>query len=178
MSISILQLNILKGQYLPTIIDYIQKNNFDVVTMQEVTGGGFGKISEDIFEVLKSSLAFKGNITLDIVDPTNSKNYYGTAALYSPRIDCLQENILRTTPITHIYPSEQSQWRKIKRSAIALTLKKGGVEFDVITTHGAWSNRPDDNPDKIDQAKTISAYLTSLTTPFVFTGDLNVTSDT
>ncbi len=177
MTIKILQLNILKGKYLPLIVAYIQKQRFDVVTMQEVTGGTFTLGEKDIFTTLKSSLSMHGEMVQDIHNP-GTDNYYGSAILFSDTFKLTRKDIVRVAPVADINITKQAEWKEIKRSAISLALKKGEKEFNIVTTHGAWSNSPYDSPDKIDQAKRISDYLLTLTNPFIFTGDLNVVSET
>lgn len=175
---SLLQLNIQKGYFLPEIIQYVKAHSFDVLTLQEVTGGTFSKNGDDTFALLKDELGYKGEMIVDLIDQARKENYFGSAILFSPSINILQKREIRSSPLTHVEIKMQNDWKKVVRSGLSLTLTKDTVLFEVITTHGAWSNSPYDTPEKIKQADVISAHLQTLTIPFVFAADLNVVSGT
>jgi len=46
-----------------------------------------------------------------------------------------------------------------------------------INTHWAWGPTPKDEPYKLEQAKSLIEFVTTIKDPFVLTGDFNVTSD-
>lgn len=163
---------------MPAILSYIRSHRFDIVTFQEVTGGAFSKHGDNTLETLKKGLGMEGEIVYDLVNRATPKNYYGSAVLYSSEISLVSTKEVRTAPIADISVQEPQFWKELKRSALSLTLQKDGVTFEVVTTHGAWSNRPDDTPLKVEQAERISAHLKTLKVPFIFTGDLNVDSST
>lgn len=177
-ALSLLQLNIQKGHFLPEIIQYVKAHSFDVLTLQEVTGGTFSKNDDGTFALLKDKLGYKGEMIVDLIDQARKENYFGSAILFSPSIILLNKREIRPSPLTHVEIKMQDDWKKVVRSALSLTLQKDNVLFETVTTHGAWSNSPYDTPEKIKQAEVISAHLQTLTVPFVFAADLNVVSET
>lgn len=175
---SLFQLNIQKGYFLPDIIRYIKMHSFDILTFQEVTGGTFSKHSNNTFSLLKESLGYRGEMVVDLIDQAKPENFFGSAILFSPLIQLVQKREIRPSPLINVEIKMQHDWKKVIRSALSLTLQKAGITFEAVTTHGAWSNSPYDTPEKIEQAKVIAAHLQTLHTPFFFTADLNVISDT
>jgi len=175
---SLFQLNIQKGCFLPEIIRYVENNPFDVLTLQEVTGGTFSKNGDDTFTVLKDTLGYEGEMIVDLIDQEQKENYFGSAILFSPSVSLLQKREIRPSPLTYVEIKKHDDWKKIVRSGLALTVTKDSVPFEVVTTHGAWSNSPYDTPEKIKQAEVISTHLQALDSPFIFAADLNVVSDT
>ena len=54
-----IQINIYKGKYFEALLDFLKKQDADVITMQEVTVGGFNLTDDksvNLFEILKEKL--------------------------------------------------------------------------------------------------------------------------
>lgn len=175
--IRLLQLNILKGKYMDTILSYLSLHPFDIVTLQEVAGGSYSNNNGDNLRQLTEALSYEADITYDLLEE-NTPNYFGSAILFSPSFSKKSRRELRPAPRTNIAITKQDDWEKLVRSALAIRLEKEGKEFEIVTTHGAWSRLPDDTPSKHAQITVIADYLKQLTVPFIFTGDLNVVTDT
>jgi endonuclease/exonuclease/phosphatase family metal-dependent hydrolase len=174
MKIKILQLNILKGRYIDEIVSFVNKNNFDILCLQEVANGKHSFKNVDCFNVLKQNLIISGIIHHDITIPNDSQSSLGNAIFYSNKITILNKKAI----LFDKYPSqikiEDVQWDKTPKSIIGLTYKTNNRIFEIITTHLAWSDKPIDTEDKIIQGNQLIDYIKGLNTPFILTGDFNV----
>ena len=178
--IKIFQLNIFKGLYLDRIISYLQQNHFDILCLQEVTGGELGKDnSRDCFKELKTGLNYYGELSCDLQNPHDPKSYFGNAIFFHKNY---QINNLKT-----IY-AEQNRivdyqkiittpnWAMIPRHCLVLKMQINNIDISILTAHAPWSKYPTDSPEKIEFAKEITTYLQTLKEPFVLTGDFNMQS--
>lgn len=195
MTIKLLQLNIWKGRFLPQIIDYVKKNDFDILHFQEVSAGemtgaannyrnpehnehGYAnKIAgQNCFEEIKES-GFNGYEIRTMWYEDDPDSYQGIATFYKPEFKLLssQEVCLKdfkAVPRTH------NKWEDVGRAAIIADFEKDGTRFKTVNTHMAWGEHPRDEQYKIDQAKKLYDELVKVEIPFVLSGDFNVIAET
>lgn len=179
MQIKIFQLNILKGLYLDRIIAYLKQNQFDVICLQEVTGGELGKNNKiDCFSKIKNALNYKGEILHDLQLLNDPSSYFSNAIYW-------KENYSTNTPIIisqiNVNPNYQQilklqQWKNIPRHCFGIKFTINQKSFYVFTAHAPWSKYPNDSLEKIEFTTKISEYLQTLKEPFILTGDFNMES--
>lgn len=176
MTVKFLQLNILKGRFSQNIIEFVKKNDFDILNLQEVTGGELSYNNIACFSLLKNSLAYDGVLASDFKLKA-TKSYFGNAVLFKKKLRLQQKEIIRYCPyreLSQIYPADSPFWANIPRSALSVTLQREGKSFTSIATHISWSITPKDTPEKLRDGKILYNYLKKLQRPFILSGDFNV----
>ena len=180
MQLQIFQLNIFKGLYLDRIISYLQQNDFDIICLQEVTGGELGeKNSRDCFQELKDELNCFGKVSYDLQNPTDPKSYFGNAILYRKNyyVNDLKKMYSKPHQIVNYQKIISApNWALISRHCLVLKIQINHKTINILNTHAPWSQKPIDNPEKVEFANKIAAYLRTLKEPFVLTGDFNMQS--
>lgn len=181
MRLKVIQVNIWKGKFLDALIDFLIKEEPDIVTMQELSGGresNWKDERKDIYpiigEVLGQTLGLHGarGITWSVAEDPLS--YLGNAMFARGTI--LSENMLWLKPTQEV-PREE--WKRDMEfapyEALDCAVKVDGEEIRVISAHGAWTESPTDTPEKIRQATILKNHLISISgEPFILGGDLNM----
>jgi endonuclease/exonuclease/phosphatase family metal-dependent hydrolase len=174
MKIKILQLNILKGQYIDNIVSFVKNNNFDILCLQEVTAGKFSYEEINCLSQINNVLGFNYEKSIDIQLIKDPESNFGNAILFSKKIKLIKKKIIYFDK----YPANRntvfSLWDKIPRTILSLTLNINNQPFEIVTTHLVWSDKPVDTVDKITQGNQLIKRIKELKTPFVLTGDFNV----
>ena len=179
MKVKIIQINIYRGAFLDKLVEFLQKEQPDIVTMQEVTGGAINFWHDkgiDTFKYIKEALALEGAFAPMYRLVGDASAYEGNAVLVRGKI--LSSKIVQCKAYREY---EQIPWVSegpgMPRNALDLKVEMGGSTFHVLGTHGAWTKEPIDTPEKIRQARILSEYISGLgDEPFVLGGDFNMES--
>ncbi len=191
MSLKLLHLNIFQGKLLPAIIDYVKKEDFDILHFQEVSGGSFSKggkwagpredltdatpetVGIDCFSEIKKQLAYEGILNVTIARRDDHASYFGNATFFkkSLKLVDMQELFLKPYEELDDLPTVPQE---APRAALITTFSFGGKEIKFINCHLAWGPNGGDEPHKLKQGKILYEYLQSLKDPFILTGDFNV----
>lgn len=177
MRIKLFQLNLYKGFRLKEVIEYIQKERFDVVTLQEVTKGTASPDGVDCYRALTQKLNMASKLSIDFKPKNDPEGYHGIVTFYSRNFTLIKTRSVRLRPFSELDLSNPD-WTITPRSALITRLSLNNKEVEVINTHGAWSQEAVDTPEKIRQATILYNYLKTITVPFVLVGDLNMTLGT
>lgn len=179
MRLSLLQLNIQCGRKLAEIVAYCNEQSFDVIHFQEVAGGEVSFSGKDNFRDLKKGLKMDGVLSVGTQKKGEMTSYYGLATFYKPKLK------VRTSEVIWLNSYfEFDKWlsggqfaKDLPRHALATKFCINKSDIWTINTHLAWGPTPLDEPYKIAQASRLINYVKSLNSPFVLTGDFNVTQD-
>ncbi|HUD44717.1 MAG TPA: endonuclease/exonuclease/phosphatase family protein [Patescibacteria group bacterium] len=179
MTLKFLQLNIESGRFLDEVIAFIQKHDFDIINLQEVSGGKFNKYNQfDIFQTLKEKLGYKGELTKTMIGKSDPQSYFGNATFFKPSFSLLnKKEIIWLKPFVELSELPKNNFQTLPRNALHLTLTKDNLTLNVINAHLAWGPTPLDEPYKINQANILIDYMKNVSQPFVLSGDFNVTPD-
>ncbi len=196
MSIKLLQLNIFQGKYLDRIIDFVRKNDIDILNFQEVTGGSLSKgggynydfateniapveksIGIDCIDMLKKSLSYNGLFVKTMNEIGSPDSYYGNGTFYKPSINLLETKQVVLNPYLEI-EADFNQWEKIGRAGLFAKFEAEGKSFWVINAHLAWGPTPQDEEYKIKQAEKLYSSIKDLSGPLILSGDFNLVSET
>ncbi|MEI6532126.1 MAG: endonuclease/exonuclease/phosphatase family protein [Chlamydiota bacterium] len=173
-----LTLNIYKGLCLEKVISFIEEGQFDVIHMQEVTGGAEGFTDIDCFTEIKKRTGMQGELAVSWNRAGDKSAYLGNATFFSPSI-ILEERVdLRFTPLEELEDSKKTAASRHPRNALFLRFKKDSDFFWSVNTHMAWGPTPFDEPYKIEAAKILARNMEQLKEPFLLAGDFNVVTDT
>ncbi len=174
MQLKLLQLNIWYGKYLEEIVSFVKKHDFDILHLQEVSGGRFSDRNNDLFSVLKETLGYQGiqaktwNITGE------PQSYEGNATLFKQSLTLEKNETVYLQPYAEITNYQDRDIHMDPRCAIVTTFSVDGKKFTTVNTHLTVGPNSEDEPYKVEQGKTLYEYMKSVPTPFLLSGDFNV----
>lgn len=173
MEISFLQLNFFKGEFLDTVIRYIQENSIDIVSLQEVTGGSLSFDSQDCFSILKNELGYNGELVKSWKDKNDASSYFGNATFFKPEFVFVQKDIVRLKEFKEVDP-QKTKRQDNSSSVLSLLLQNKNSKIRVVNTHLVWGPNGNDDANKLIQGKVFYEYLKTLKDPIIVSGDFNV----
>lgn len=179
MHVKLFNLNIFGGIALEKTIAFIQQGQFDLIHLQEVTGGQLSRtpLPVDTYQAIKNKLGMSAAIANAWKLKSDPVSYFGNATFYHPSYTLLKQEIIWMKPFGEIISMEKDM-EEFPRNALALLLEKDGKRFWSINTHMAWSPTGKDAPHKIEQGKILIEFLQSLSEPFILSGDFNMDDTT
>lgn len=180
MTIKFLNLNILKGKFLDKIIAFLTQNDFDILNLQEVTGGSFSFNNVDCFRQIISTTQYAGIKSIDFGLAGDTSSYFGNAIFFKKNLNLKNQTLVRYDPykeLRSIYPRDSRRWATVPLSALAITLEKENKSFEIVNTHNPWSLSPNDTIRKISAGKKLADFIRILKTKFILSGDFNVDND-
>jgi endonuclease/exonuclease/phosphatase family metal-dependent hydrolase len=183
MRLSLLQLNSNSDNYWERLIKYLTSHDFDVIQLQEVTGNDTvcGNIDShrDTFDELQLHLQGKYEGELCIIQRYTSspKSYCGVATFYKTSFSLVKKNEITLFHETDFYPSDAKSFEGVGRKLLHLTLEKDGKVISFLNTHFAWGPKPIEQPYQTEQGDKLIEYMKTVASPFVFSGDLNLTAN-
>ena len=173
--------------YLKNLEDFLSIENFDILCLQEVSGGlaSYQKLSNgkyahgaiETFERLKRRFSLSGELAIMYRIKEDPSSYFGNAILYKKTLKPENKRIIWIKKYEELELSNED-WANSPRVALSLDFKLGDRKFSVITSHLAWGPTPFDKPYKARQAKILLEYLKTLKNPFILTGDFNLVPET
>lgn len=174
MQISFFSLNIEEGKRIQDIIKFVKKNDFDIVSFQEVTGGRLSETGVNCFEQLKEELSHDGEIAVTLRAKEDNNSYVGNATFFKDSFFLIQKEIIRLKPYTLIDATRERNFEEEAKCALSLVFDVHGLKFRVINVHLAWGPDPGDTEEKIRQGKILVEYMKKIKEPFILSGDFNV----
>lgn len=183
LKLKMIQVNIWKGQFLDALVAFLQKENPDIITVQEVTAGEENSCPDktiDLFTYLRDALSMSGAVNRTFGFHGDAYAYHGIAVLVRGDVLSQKEAWLRPYaefPKTYEEVGEDAGlFPLLPRAVLDATVRIRGATFHVLSVHGAWNKDPIDTPEKLRQAKLIAEYIVTLgNESFLLGGDLNMT---
>ncbi|RJP43635.1 hypothetical protein C4587_02750 [Candidatus Parcubacteria bacterium] len=180
MHLKVIQLNLWQGKLLEKAVEFLRREDPDVITLQEVTGGAQNFWEDknlDLFAYLKEKLALEGRLAVMARHIGDPKAYMGVAVFTKGKIT--KENVLWLEEYKEVRPNhDERDWPTFPRNVLDCTVEIAGMTVHALSWHGAWTKEPADTPEKVRQAKLIADYLKKLNTPFILGCDSNMTANT
>lgn len=177
--LKVIQVNIYKGRYLDSLVDFLRRENPDFVTMQEVTTGGFslyeGK-DADVFDLLSKRLKMFGVFHGDLKLKGDDASIFGNAVFSKHEI--VSNNILTLKTFRPVTNEELNGVsgevrEQIDRHLLDVNVNLDGCNIHVMSWHGAWTAPPQDTSETERQAELVYKHIKKIDTPFILGGDLN-----
>lgn len=165
------------GKCMDNLLDFLKKEDFDILSLQEVSGGEISFDKSNTFQKI-TDLGYDGQISVTWRYKYKPQSFFGSAVFFKPKFTLLGNEEIWLKPYMEIETLKGFKSEEFPKSALAVTLEKDGKKFQVISTHLAWSPRATDTPEKIRQAEIFYAYMQQVKIPFILSGDFNVTPDT
>lgn len=177
MPLKLLQLNIFFGKFIDKITDFIKREDFDIICMQEVAGGNIAFRKIDNFKYLKEFLPdYEGVL---VSDTSKDYDYYGNAIFFKKTLRLLSKEAFFLSGVTSHVDFSSIPPQKVPRNAVIIKLEINGLKFYVISTHLAWGPTPFDEDYKIEQASRLIRKIKKFGTKnIILTGDFNLVSST
>lgn len=175
MILKLFHLNIARGKYLDKVISYIKKENFDILNFQEVTGGRFNPLRVDCFQHITSALGYQGEIAVAMQGANDVNSYYGNATFFKEQLCFEKKEVLWLKDYQQGVNPDKMEWEKASRNVLSLRFWINNVRFWCLNTHLAWSSSSNDTPEKLRQGKLLYEKTKTIQSPFILSGDFNVT---
>ncbi|MGI8419148.1 MAG: endonuclease/exonuclease/phosphatase family protein [Candidatus Levyibacteriota bacterium] len=183
MTISLLHLNINADNFWDSLIPFLNSHDFDIIHLQEVTGketrcGNFYS-KRDTFAELQNVLkdTHYGELSITQRYTSSPHSYFGNATFYKRAFSLLEKKEIVLYHEIDFFPSDAKTFEGVGRKLLHLKLAVDGKAISFLNTHFAWGPTPHEQPYQTEQGNTLIAYLKTIDKLFVFTGDLNLTSD-
>ncbi|MDO8581505.1 MAG: endonuclease/exonuclease/phosphatase family protein [bacterium] len=183
LNLKMIQVNIWKGKFLDALVDFLRKENPDIITMQEVTAGEENSCADktlDLFIYLRDALSLSGVVVRTFGFHGDTYAYHGSAIFVKGDIVSQKEVWLRPyTELPQTYEDNPVSWPLLSRSLLDATICIQNKTMHIISVHGAWNKEPVDTVENVRQAELIAAHIRTLRgEPFLLGGDLNMTPET
>ncbi len=178
--IKIIQINIYKGKYWEELIDFLKRENPDIITMQEVAISKLNYTNNktiSLFEELKNQLGMNGAYNPDVRLEADENSSFGNAVLTKYAILDKKVVVLanfRALTLEEIKHDELI-WAQVPRSVLDLVVDANGQKVHAMSWHGAWTAPPTDTPETLRQANMVAEYLKSINEPYILGVDMNNT---
>lgn len=177
MTLKIIQINIYRGKFLDKLVKFLCDEAPDIITAQEVTGGKVNIWPDkqvDTFQYLKEALNMTGAVAPMYRLHGDGKSFEGNAVLTRGKI--LNNEVVWLKEYREYTEAPwEDEGPEMPRNVLDLTVDFNGTTVHVLATHGAWTKKPVDTPEKLRQARMLADYLRSLgKTPYVLGGDFNM----
>lgn len=177
-AIKFIQINIYKGAYLENLLSFLEEQEPDVVSMQEVSSGRINVYQDktvNLFDLIRDKLGYRGVYNGDLKLEGDASSTFGNAVL--TRLPVLGSHIqvikeFRPLTLEEVH-SGVEVWPLIPRHVLDLMVDVDGKKVHTMSWHGAWTAPPQDTEETIRQAKLIAEYLISLNEPFILGCDSN-----
>lgn len=183
MVVSVLQLNINADNYFDVLQQYLKKNTYDIICLQELAGIGtvIGNIdcTHDTFLELQKLLSpdYVGEFILtDHIDSADTA-YFGNAIFYKKSFTMIDKRNIYFKKNDNPFPHTVTTFEDVGRGMLHLILQKDEKNFSILTTHFAWGPTPVQIPHQTKQGQILLNYLQSISAPYILTGDLNITPE-
>lgn len=175
-SLKFIQVNIYKGKYLDSLLDFLKSHDPDFVSMQEVTAGELNLCDNnlELFEYFKKRLGLKG--VLDkVMQPVDSpKSYLGNVVFSKYQIFGSKSLVLKTfEEFTLAKFNDFKSFTKFPRNLLSVECVLDGQKISAISWHAAWTAPPTDTEETLRQAKEVADFLKNLKEPFILGCDMN-----
>ena len=175
--IKFIQVNIYKGKYMDSLVDFLNKEKPDIVAMQEVTAGEVNYFEDktiNTFEYIKEKTGLNGYFYGDLEFVDSSDSLFGNAVLTKHKpVDLKVLSLKKYRPLTLAEFEDSTIWPEISRLAIDATVEIEGINVHAISWHGAWTAPPADTQETLRQAQMVADYLKNLNEPFIVGVDIN-----
>ena len=175
-SLKFIQINIYKGRYLNSLLDFLKSQEPDIISMQEVTAGELNLCDRnlDLFKYFKKELGLNGVVD-KVTRPADAKDSYLGNAVFS-RFEITNSEVLALKTFEGITLAKidmVENFPLFSRHLISAECTVYGRKVHAISWHGAWTAPPTDTDETLRQAKEVAAFLKNLKGSFILGCDMN-----
>lgn len=177
MNIKFLGLNMYMGKCMDNLLPFLKKEQFDVLSLQEVSGGEVSFDNTNTFQRI-AELGYDGQLLITWRLAGKPQSFFGQAVFFKSDFTLLGKEEIWLKPYVEIADLENFKSEKFPKAVLGVTLEKEGKKFSVYSAHLAWSPRAIDTPEKLRQGKIFFEHMKKVKMPFILSGDFNLTPTT
>lgn len=177
MILKFLQLNMYMGSHAENLLAYIKQENFDLLCIQEVSGGEVSHKKINYFEQIKS-LGYEGELAVTWRLKNKPMSFFGQATFFKPTFTLLERNEIWLKPYAEITALDRFKSEEFPKAILSTRLEKEGKKFSILNAHLAWSPLAVDTPEKKRQGKIFFDYAKTVSAPYIIAGDFNLQPNT
>lgn len=178
----LLQLNMWMGRLTRQIIPFVEREQPDIITAQEVfSSGGIVGLPDNTFHLL-DILRTKGGYEFSYFSPTSEEQYAGVTvgcgnAILS-KLPLSEEETFFTSGVFNAHNREGVFESNVRNAQIVLATLPNGRKMYIVNHHGYWEPTPDGSAASVAAMQIVADRIKDLDGPIVFAGDLNVNPHT
>jgi endonuclease/exonuclease/phosphatase family metal-dependent hydrolase len=165
------------GKKMPELLAHLKKEQYDIISMQEVSGGDVSFHKQNAFQQI-CDLGYDGQLVVTWRRPGDKQSFFGQAIFFKSTFTLLDSKEIWLKPYMEIPDNKNFDYTQFPKAVLSVTLEKEGKQFDVLSAHLAWSKRAIDTEEKMRQAKIFLEYMETVNKPYLLTGDFNLAPDT
>lgn len=176
----VVSLNIWHGNVFDSAIEFLNKEDPDVILLQEVYDGKDENLPRVFrtFSVLKQELpSYNAVFGAGFCDITPLGEIESGNAIFSKFKILETENIFFDEPYRTFDAESQTDFSHNPQTILLSKLENNGIEINVGSVHGIWGFDGRDNPRRLEMATTIVKSVKGKKN-VVVAGDFNVNPDT
>ncbi|MDO8487003.1 MAG: endonuclease/exonuclease/phosphatase family protein [Candidatus Curtissbacteria bacterium] len=181
MRLKFLQVNIFRGKFLGSLLDFIEKVDPDIITMQEVSCGEINLYEDkkaDLFELIKGKTGYDGVFHSDTSLSGSPFSRFGNGVFSKWPINSSAVVPLATygsLTLDEFNNNKGDVWARLSRHMLDAEIEIEGKAVHAISIHGRRIAPPLDDPENIRQAHVMANHLKSFgDKPFIVGGDFNM----
>lgn len=177
----LLQLNVWMGRLTRQILPLIEREQPDIITLQEVFSSSkpivFPDSTFDIFERIGSALAYEHAYFSPVCTTTVDGQPVGFGnAIYSKYP--LEDRQTIFTNGVYCPNASDPSFDTNTRNAQLVTVRAGDAAFNLVNHHAYWEPTPNGSGASVDAMRILADAIGQLSGPVLFAGDLNVNPGT
>lgn len=177
MTIKFLQLNIYMGKWMDRVIEYVKKEDFDILCFQEVSGGRVSFQRDNVFQKI-IDLGYDGELGVNWRIKDHYASFEGNGTFFKKDFTLLEKTEVWLNEYHEIEGPDNRESRDDPKAALSVLIEKEGVKLRIVNAHLAWTPDAKDSAEKIRQAKIFHNYLKTIKKPYIIAGDFNVEKHT
>lgn len=173
--LKVIQVNIYKGKYMNSLLEFLAQEDPDFITMQEVTGGILNKFenSMDLFKFLRERIGMFGTFGSDVKVDGDPESFMGNAVFSKYKIlNSETVTLKQKASLPRSYPWEKGH-PDLPRHILDALIDLNGLKMNVLSWHGAWTAPPQDTFETLLQAQIAEEHIVCIKNPFIIGADLN-----
>lgn len=184
----LLQINIFGGRYLEALTDYINSQDYDILTFQEITGGDRFQLhskfqqeidldkfpSKDCYQELERRLPDFNSVLGRAFEDETKQHYLANGIFFHHDIEASDTDIIHMGGEERSIAPDDLNHREYPAKAVSTKLNYQGLELRIITGHFECHNTAFDTDRSIQYARNLYNYINTLELPYILTGDFNV----
>lgn len=177
MTLKVLQMNIFLGKWLDKVIEYVKKEDFDILIFQEVSGGRVSHHRDNVFQKI-IGIGYDGTLEVNWRIKGHYGSFEGNGTFFKKDFTLLEKTDVWLNDYREIEDPDNRESRDDPKAALSTLIEKDGIQLRVINAHLAWTPDAEDSSEKIRQAKLFRDYLQTIDAPYIIAGDFNVEKHT
>lgn len=170
-------MNIYLGKWFDKLEEFIKKEDFDILSFQEVSGGRVSFHRDNLFQKI-IDLGYDGQLGVNWRIKGHYGSFVGNGTFFKKSFTLLEKDQIWLNEYREIEDPDNRESRNDPKSALSVLIEKNGVKLRIVNAHLAWTPDAEDSDEKVRQAKIFKSYLEKIDSPYIITGDFNVEKHT